>query len=736
MKFDTPATANPTDRLKVLGRSTDRIEGALKTRGAATYAYEFHDAAPNAAYGYIVGSAIATGQIDWIDTKDAMKAPGVLDVVTHENAGALGRNRFIVTARHLAGPEVDHYHQAVALVIAETFEQARAAANLVRVSYTRSDDGRFDLTEAKDGAPLAPPFRGAPETALGDFDGAFAVAPVKLDETYTTPDQSHAMMEPHATIASWEGGRLTCWTSLQILDFGRTDMSLILGIPKENVRLISPYIGGGFGAKGFVLSDCVLAAVAARMVKRPVKVMIQRPLLFNNTKHRSATMQRIRIGAQRDGKITAIGHESWCYNVPNGLPESAPQPTKSLYAGANRMTRSKMAILDLPECGQMRAPCEVPGLMALEVAMDEMAEKLGMDPVDFRVMNDTQFSPEMPSRPFSQRHFVECLRTGAQCFGWSKRNPRPGSIQDGRWLIGMGMAGAVRAHLIFPSSARVRLDGKGIVTVETDMTDIGTGSYTIIAQTAAEIMGISLDKVVVHLGDTSFPATPGSGGQFGAASSTAGVYAACMKLRETVARQLGFDLEKADFVGGQVVFDGNSVALGDVAGEGELVVEDRMEYGDLAKKYDQQTFGANFSEVAVDSLTGEVRVRRMLMVCGAGRIFNPKAARSQVMGAMVMGVGAALTEDMGLDTRFGYFVNHDLASYEVPVHADIPHQEVIFLDETDPVASPLKGKGVGELGIVGTAPSIANAVYNATGIRVREYPITLDKYLHRLPAIN
>jgi xanthine dehydrogenase YagR molybdenum-binding subunit len=388
----------------------------------------------------------------------------------------------------------------------------------------------------------------------------------------------------------------------------------------------------------------------------------------------------------------------------------------------------------LPEGNAMRAPGEAPGLMALEIAMDEMAEKLGIDPVDFRILNDTQVDPEKPDRPFSQRRLNECLKTGADKFGWSKR-AKPGVRRDGRWLVGMGVAAAFRNNLNATSAARARLGSSGIVTIETDMTDIGTGSYTIIAQTAAEMMGVPLDKVVVKLGDSAFPVSAGSGGQWGANSSTAGVYAACAKLRDAVAQKLGVTAADAVFADGKVEFGRRSFALGDAAKDGEIVVEDMMEYGDLAEKFQQSTFGAHFVEVGVDTMTGEIRIRRMLAVCAAGRILNPKAARSQVIGAMTMGAGAALMEELAVDKRFGFFVNHDLAGYEVPVHADIPYQEVIFLDETDPTTSPMKAKGVGELGICGVAAAVANAVYNATGARVRNYPITLDKLLDKLPDI-
>lgn len=731
MKFDTPATTNPIDQGKVIGKPTDRIDGPLKTTGTAPYAYERNDVAPNAGYGYVVGAGIAKGRIAFLDDSAASKAPGVLAVVSAKNAGKLGKGNFN-TAKLLGGPEIQHYHQAIALVVAETFEQARAAASLIRVDYVRGK-GAYDLAKAKDSATM-PQGQSEKDTGTGDFDGAFKQAPVQLDETYTTPDESHAMMEPHASIAAWDGDKLTLWTSNQMIAWGVGDVAKTLGIPKENVRLVSPYIGGGFGGKLFVRADALLAALGARAAKRPVKVALTRPLMFNNTTHRPATIQRLRIGASKDGKITAIGHESWSGDLPGGGPEVAVQQTRLLYAGANRMTKMRLAVLDLPEANAMRAPGEAPGLMALEVAMDEMAEKLGLDPVEFRIRNDTQVDPEKPARPFSQRRFVECLRTGAERFGWNGRSAVPGKSRDGRWLVGTGMASAFRNNLLMKSAARVRLDGRGIVTVETDMTDIGTGTYTIIGQTAAEMMGVPLDRVVVRLGDSAYPVSAGSGGQWGANSSTAGVYAACVKLREAVARKLGVDPARTEFADGRVRFDDRSVSLAEAAGDAGLVAEDTMEYGDLDKKFQQSTFGAHFVEVGVDAATAEIRIRRMLAVCAAGRILNPKSARSQVIGAMTMGAGAALMEELALDKRLGFFVNHDLAGYEVPVHADIPHQEVIFLDETDPVSSPMKAKGVGELGICGVGAAIANAIYNATGVRVREYPITLDKLLPHMPS--
>jgi xanthine dehydrogenase YagR molybdenum-binding subunit len=735
MKFDTPATTNPIDQLKVIGKAVDRVEGKLKTTGTARYAYEHHDAVANQAYGFIIGSAIPKGRIASMDLADAKAAPGVITIVTALDVPRLGRGRANF-AYLFGGADIQHYHQAIAIVVAETFEQARAAAQLIRVDYVQSA-GRFDLAADAPNAPLVDNVfeHVMAFERVGDFESAFATAPVKVDEVYTTPAESHAMMEPHASIASWEGDHLRLWTSNQMINWSKEDFAKILGMAVDKVRLESPYIGGGFGSKLWVRCDAPLAALAAKAAGRPVKVALTRPFVMNNTTHRAATIQRVRIGAGVDGKIVAIAHESTSGNVPGGFPEGAVAPARLLYAGANRLTEMRLVTLDLPEGNSMRAPGDAPGHLALEIAMDEMAEKLGIDPVAFRMLNDTQVDPAKPERRFSYRDLNGCLRLGAEKFGWNARNPKSSQVRDGKWLVGLGVAAGIRNNLLIKSGARVGIDKHGVVTVTTDMTDIGTGSYTIIAQTAAETMGVDLDRVVVLLGDSDSPASAGSGGQFGANNSTAGVYAACMKLREAIAQKLGFDAAEAEFADGGVRAAGRSVTLAAAAGESGLSAEDSIEYGDLDERFQESTFAAHFVEAGVDAATGEIRIRRMLAVCSAGRILNPKLARSQVIGAMTMGVGAALMEELAVDTQRGFFVNHDLAGYEVPVHADIPHQDVIFLDEVDPISSPMKAKGVGELGICGVGAAIANAVYNATGIRVRDYPITLDKFIEQLPDV-
>lgn len=732
MQFDKPATINPIDQLKVVGRPVHRVDGELKTSGRAVYAYEWSDPDLLYAYGYPVGSTIAKGYVISIETSAAEAAPGVLGIVTTLDRPELNKGK-LNTAKLFGGREVQHYHQAIAVVVADTFEEARAAAALLKVEYA-PEKGRFDLRSEIENATTPDPSV-EPDTSVGHFERAFATAPVTLDAEYFTPDQSHAMMEPHASIAQWNGDELTVWTSSQMIDWWRSDLAMTLGVDKEKIHLKSPFIGGGFGGKLFLRVDCVLACLAAKAVGRPVKVALPRPMIANNTTHRPATIQRIRIGAENSGKITAIAHESWSGDLPGGGPETAVMQTRLLYAGENRMTATKLATLDLPEGNAMRAPGEAPGLMALEIAMDEMAEKLDMDPIEFRILNDTLVDPENPKRPFSHRDLVGCLRRGAREFGWKKRM-LPAQRREGTWMIGQGVAAAFRNNLVMPSGARVMLDKTGMITVETDMTDIGTGSYTIIAQTAAEMLGVDVTRVDVRLGDSRFPVSAGSGGQFGANSATSGVYAACVKLREAVASKLGFNSSEVVFENGQVRSGNRMVALADAAGAEGLVGEDTIEWGKLTETHQQSTFGGHFVEVAVDIATGETRIRRMLAVCAAGRILNPITARSQVIGAMTMGAGAALSEELAVDTRHGFFVNHDLAGYEVPVHADIPHQDVIFMDETDPYSSPMKAKGIGELGLCGVSAAIANAIYNATAIRVRQYPITLDKLISKLPEFG
>ncbi|WP_121068126.1 aldehyde oxidoreductase molybdenum-binding subunit PaoC [Chachezhania antarctica] len=725
MKFDSPAETNLFDDKKIIGKPTPRIDGPLKVTGTAPYAYERNDVAPDALYGYPLGAAIGHGRITSMDATAARNAPGVRAVVTTLDIDPLEKGMNNI-ARLFGGDEVQHYHQAIAVVVADTFEEARAATALIRVEYEAGEAANLNLDAA---------FRdvegtGDPDTLVGDVEAAFRDAAVVTDQMYRTPAESHTMMEPHSSTVDWsDGGDMTVWTSNQMINWNHQSIATTFGIDPDRIRVESPYVGGGFGSKLWLRADAVLAALGSRAAGKPVKLALPRPMVMNNTTHRSATVQRIRLAADADGRLKGLWHEAASYCLPGGRGETATAPTPLFYAGQTRRVKNHVVDMPLPETADMRAPGEASGLMALEIAMDEMAVALDMDPVEFRIVNDTQVNPSDPETPFSDRNFVECLKRGAEVFGWADRNTTPGARRDGDWLIGHGVAGAFRGAPVLPSGARAILKG-GKLIVETDMTDIGTGSYTILAQTAAETMGMALKDVEMRLADSTYPVSSGSGGQFGAASSTAGVYAACMALRDKIAGRLG--LNDAAFADGRVTGGATDMALSEITEE--VSAEDAIEWGDFQDGYEVATFGAHFVEVGVHALTGESRVRRMLAVCDAGRILNPITARSQVIGGMVMGVGAALSEDMALDRTRGFFANHDMAGYEVAVHADIPDQQVLFLDTLDGVATPLKAKGVGELGICGVAAAVANAIYNATGIRVRDYPLTMDKFLDRLPV--
>jgi xanthine dehydrogenase YagR molybdenum-binding subunit len=731
MEMDSPVGPNALDAPGVVGKPIDRVDGPSKVTGEARYAYEMQQ--KDVLYGFVVEASIGKGTIRSIDTRAAEKAPGVVLVLTHRNAPAQGTGHHKEAHPVLTGTRVTCYGEPVAFVVAESFEEARAAAYLVDVKYDRAV-GRYALRANLSEVRIPRPTDGQPaDSAVGDFAGAFASAPVQLDVTYTTPLQSHAMMEPHATLAMWDGEKLILHTSNQMLNQGQKVIATTLKIPAENIRLISPFIGGGFGAKLWVNADAILAAIAARQLRRAVKIALTRQQIFHVTTHRSDTIQRLRLGTDRDGHLLAIGHDVFSGNLPSEQTyEGAALQTRTLYAGPNRLTRHRLAPLDIPVASSMRAPGEAVGLMALECAMDELAEKLRLDPIELRVRNEPSEDPEKHI-PFSSRHLIACMREGARRFGWGKRNPKPGQLRDGHWLVGIGMAAATRGNPLMLSKANVRLDPDGIATVRMAMTDIGTGTYTILAQIAAEMLGLPMERVRVELGDTNFPQAAGSGGSWGAGSSGSALFEACSSLRQKLARVAGMNPTTARFADGTISSGEQSRKLTDLVGSG-MEADGEIRPGRNNKDFSQQSYGAHFAEVGVDIDTGEVRVRRMLGVFTAGRVLNAKTARSQAIGGMTFGVGAALEEGMTLDPRFGCFVNRDLAEYLVPVHADIPAIDAIFLDELDDESNPLKSKGIGELGICGAGAAIANAVYNACGVRIRDYPITLDKLLSGLPA--
>ena len=702
----------------LIGQPVNRIDGPLKVSGHATYAAEYFDSG-QPLYGFIVGATIGKGRIVDIDTGRAEKAPGVRHVMTHHNAPAQGEADPEVGAYERAFPtlssaDVHHYGEPVALVVAETFEQARAAANLVNIRY-ETGHGRFDFAAAlKDAYSPKAVNAGLPtDSACGDFDGAFAAADVKLDETYTTPYEFSQPMEPHACMVVPDGDDLVVYASSQIVAAARSAIASTLEMAPDRIHIVSPFVGGGFGSKLGIHSETILAALAARELKQPVRVVMTRQQVFQLLGLRPITSQRVRLGAARDGRMTALGHDVTMSTSP--LAEYAEQTATSarpMYAAPNRLTRHRLTKLDVPRGEDVRAPGEAPGLFAIECAIDELALKLNMDPIEFRILNEPQVHPET-GHPFSGRRLVECMREGARRFGWERRPKQPGSFRDGRWLIGYGMAAAVRMQFQIASKATARMKPDGTVLVRSDITDLGTGTYTIVAQVAAETLGVPLEKVKVEIGHSDYPPGAGSGGSFGATNTCTAVHNACVTLREKL--------------------NGNRVPAGGVEAEGSVV---NMWEDPNYRANSIHTYGAQFAEIGVDADTGEIRLRRMLGVFAAGRIFNAKTARSQLIGGMTFGLSSALHEEGLIEPRTGAFLNRDLAGYLVPVHADIPAIDAVPLDDFDDKANVLGAKGVGELGHCGANAAVANAVFNATGVRVRDLPITIEKLLPGLPLLD
>ena len=701
-----------------MGAAINRVDGPLKVTGSATYAYE-HWEAGQPLYGFIVGATVGRGRITAIDTGRAEGAPGVRLVMTHRDASEQGTpdpGALLPTMEPLpclSSPEIDHYGQPVALVVAETFEDARAAAGLVDVEYDVGP-GRYDFEALKVRAyppPLAVYW--PPESRIGDFDEAFESAEVTVDVQYRTPYEFAQPMEPQACLAVPDGEDITLYTPAQVVAWARESVARTLRIDAGRVHIVAPYIGGGFGTKLYTHHETVLAALAARRLQQPVKVAMTRQQMFQLLGTRATSHQRVRFGAAGDGRLVAIGHDANMAVGPRRdiADEFTARISGSLYAAPNRLTRHLVTPLDIYQPEAVRAPGAAPGLLVLESAMDELAHQLGIDPIELRLRNEPTVDPER-GVPFSERRLVDCLREGAQRFGWERRPEQPASARDGRWLVGYGVAAAILDCFRGRTRASAWLGPEGDVIVRTDMTDVGTGSYTILAQVAADALDVPIERVRVELGRSEFPPGVGSGGSAGAASTSNAVHRACAA------------------VAGQLRASGGLVPSEGLAAEGEI--HDPTDDPNF-QAYSIHSYGAQFAEVGVDIDTGEVRVRRMLGVFSAGRILNPKTARSQLIGGMIWGLSAALLEEAILDTRSGAFVNRDLASYLVPVHADIPTVEAVLLDGNDDKANPLGVKGVGELGICGAGAAVANAVFNATGVRVREFPITLEKLLPGLP---
>ena len=744
MQMNIPAPHNALDenRQGLMGKAVDRVEGRLKVMGKAPYAHEMVEGGAAAAYGFIVQATISKGTVSTIDTSAAERAPGVLMVMTHLNApkqAAWGPielpDCYARSIPQLGSSKIEYYGQPIAFVVANTFEQARSASKLITISYA-AVPGEHEMQSRQSQGQLQKSFFGDPliDGSKDDFDKAFAASAVTVDGRFTTPAHAAAPMEPPATLAYWEGNKLTVHCSAQLINSAQQGVASTLGVPLKNVRLVSRYIGGGFGSKLPIYGDVILTALAARELRRPVKTALTRQQMFHITSHRSDTVQRLRLGASADGKLNAVGHEAWSNGARyDDFFEPSAMQTRLLYAAPARYTPHYLVKLDLPVADSTRAPGEAVGMMALEVAMDELAEKLKLDPIELRLRNEPTQDQDKKI-PFSSRNLVACMKDGATRFGWNQRNAAPAQKREGRWLVGMGMAASIRSNVMMPSKCDVALDRQGMLTVKMAMTDIGTGSYTVLTQIAAEMMGLPIERVRMELGDSNYPATPGSGGSWGAASSGSGLFDACTNLRDKLVSKMGINPLDAVFANGSVTGAGKTETLGALAGTLGMEASGEIKPGAMAKQFSQQGYGAHFAEAAVNIDTGEIRVRRLLGVFAAGRILNEKTAKSQISGAMIWGVGSALHEDAIVDKRDGHFVNHDLAEYHVPSHADIPKIDVYFLNEVDDKTNPLKIKGVGELGICGAGAAVANAVYNATGVRVREFPITLDKVRAGLDA--
>ncbi|MGA0602122.1 xanthine dehydrogenase family protein molybdopterin-binding subunit [Caulobacter sp. KR2-114] len=742
------ALPNPVseNRAGVIGRPVDRYEGPLKVSGTAPYAYEVPTPSPP-AYGYVVGAEIGAGRIVAIDDAAALASPGV-KLVWHcfrTPAQAERGAKTYASAQASAEPVFDSdqvlfWGQPVAFVCADTPENAREAAALLAIRYEAAP-ADFDFDPLRAELP-----RGEEDARTGDFEGAFAAAPVQVDALFTTPIQNHCQMEPCATTAWFEGDTLVAHTSNQSIKRPQHLLAETLQIHRDKVHLMSRYVGGGFGGKGPSYEDLTLAALAARDLAQPVKVAFTRQQMFHASIHRPATVQRVRLGATADGRLTAFALEAATHCARHdAFVEHAASFSRALYAAPNRLTGHRVVKLDIPVAGAMRAPGEAVGMLSLEGAMDELAERLDLDPIELRRRNEPAAHPETGA-PFSARQLVECMTDGALRFGWSRRKPRPRLTRDGEWWVGMGMAAAIRGNFLLPAKAAISVMADGTVIIRQGMTDIGTGTYTILAQITAETMGVPVEQVVVEIGDSGFAPAPGSGGQFGAASAGSAALATGMLLRKTLAEMAvadpgsplhGAPVASVDFRDGLITAENRSETLAALVARlapAGVTVEGASSPAPDARNFAQHAYGATFVEVAVSDVTGEVRIRRMLGAFACGRILNAKTARSQITGGMIWGVGTALHEVNKVDTRYGSFIGQDLGGYLIPAHADIVDIDAYFLPEVDDKANPLGIKGVGEVGICGVGAAVANAVYNACGVRLRDYPLTPDKLLAGLDA--
>ncbi|PTR10938.1 MULTISPECIES: xanthine dehydrogenase family protein molybdopterin-binding subunit [unclassified Novosphingobium] len=731
--YNQPDERNLLDQMRqgVIGQPLDRPEGPLKVSGTATYAAEWR--IDGCVEGELVLASIAQGQVSKIDSDAVLSREGVIAVIADPAMTRRPAQGMAAKAPQQDAAKVEYFGQPVALVVAQTFEQARDAALALPIDYTDADGDPVPFDPAAPGVKVEAPSSSKPVEG-GDLDQAMRDAAFSVDVEYDTPGHASAAMEPHATIAQWQGDSLILHGSYQMLSYNVKEIADCLGLSADKVRIIAPYVGGGFGSKLGITHEAVAAAIAARELGRPVRVVMSRQQVFQTVMRRSETRQRVRLAADPAGRLIGLGHEALVSNLPGEkFAEPVTQATEFLYGGENRLLKVEVARISRMTAGSVRAPGEAVGMQVLEAAMDELAEKIGIDPIELRKRN---LPAEVPvaGTPYSSRMLTQALEQGAEAFGWSARQDRPCQTRDGDWWIGMGVASAARVNMMVPAKAQVTLKADGSAVVESDQTDIGTGSYAILGQIAGEMLGLPMARVDVKLGDTVHPAGAGSGGSFGAISTGSAVMYACEAIRAKLAKALGCDADALVLKDG-MASGGNAPArpLRDLLNGEDIAETGTIKPGKTAKSFSQASYGAFFAEVAVHAFTGEVRVRRMTGAFGFGRVLNAKTARSQCLGGMVWGIGSALTEELAFDTRDGHLVNHDLAEYHVPVHADVPAIEVILLEERDAAASPLQAKGVGELGICGAAGAIANAVYNACGVRVRSFPLTLDKILPALP---
>ncbi|MGK6310200.1 xanthine dehydrogenase family protein molybdopterin-binding subunit [Variovorax sp. DT-64] len=739
----------------MIGRPMARIEGKAKVTGQARYAAEFNQ--PGQAHAVIVNATVGLGRITSIDADAVRRMPGVLRVLSHLNTKRLpyrGHKGAIDPAfgerlHVLQDSRVLFYGQPVAVVVAETLEQAERAAMALRVRYAaerplvdgRDSRARHIIPDAGKRAG-----RGSADRNRGDAAAALAAAPVKVDAQYDIARENHTPMEPHATVAAWKGDQLTLWSKSQFVVNEQAEIAAIFGIAPEKVQVICPYIGGAFGTSLRTWSHVTLAALAAREVGRPVKLVLTRRQMFFATGHRPRTLQRLALGATRDGKLTSLIHEGTGETSRyEQFVEALTSVSSFMYACPNVRTQYRLTPLDTSSPTYMRGPGEASGMFALECAMDELAYALDIDPLELRRRNEPTLD-EGEQLPFSSRSLLQCYDAGAARFGWGRRNPRPGSMRDGRLLVGWGMACANYPVFHSPASARVRILPDGTAEVEAAASDMGPGTYTSMTQVAAEALGLEADRIRFSLGRSDFPPAPPHGGSQTMASVGSAIRAACIAVQAEIARRASangpspvHDLSNAamEWSGGRLRARGSSVA-----GESYREILARIGSGPIeasgssardpetARKFSMHAFGAVFVEVTVDPDLALVRVRRIVGAYGAGRIVNPRLATSQCIGGMVGGVGMALMERTVLDPRDGRPVNAHMADYLVPVNLDIGQLEVHFVDEVDPHVNPLGVKGLGEIALVGVAPAVANAVFHATGKRQRELPIRIETLLH------